>query len=192
VTGYKVDIKALEQTQKGIQDTLSELEHAGLGGAAEGRGFSGLKLSGLQLGPDGVTSALSDFCDRWSWGVRALVQDGNEIARRLGLSAGVYYQQEQYVQGVLKDAITAAMGNPHQSQAQTEQESWGQVVSDNPFTQVENADYSVTSFQQAAQHSEQVWSAEGTDLKQLGERVALGPAGDVVVEGEHITGKDVL
>ncbi|MGF1428933.1 hypothetical protein [Kitasatospora sp. LaBMicrA B282] len=162
---YQVDPNALANTAKGINDAIAELKKLGIDEAAEqGRGFSGLELTGMQVGNEGLRSAFSDFCERWSWGVRTLVHDGTEIATRLGLSAGKYYDQEQYASGVLKDVVNAAIGNPDLTQDQVESQSWSQVWGDNPYTQVENADYSKASFDKAAADSRATWKAEGKDV----------------------------
>jgi hypothetical protein len=72
--GFTVDRAALRQTAQGINDTIGALEKLGFNEEAEvGRGFSGLALSGLQVGHADLQGAFSGFCDRWSWGVRTLV-----------------------------------------------------------------------------------------------------------------------
>jgi hypothetical protein len=58
-----------------------------------------------------VASAFGSFCDRWSWGVRALVQDGNQFAERLGLSAGLYNDVENQVTGAIKELVVAGVGD---------------------------------------------------------------------------------
>jgi len=137
----------------------------GISEAAEvGRGFSGLALRGLQVGHQGLQSAFSTFCDRWSWGVRALVQDGNEVAQRLGLSAGLYHDMEQYAIGTFKDVANAAVGDPHASDQQVENQSWSQMM------QKDNPDYSGQSWQKAGQNMANTWKQEGRD-------VAEGPMG---------------
>jgi hypothetical protein len=72
--GYAVDRAALAETPQGLNGVIGPLKGLGLsetGGV--GRGFSELALSGLQAGNEDVASASGSFCDRWSWGVRALV-----------------------------------------------------------------------------------------------------------------------
>src|ERR1022692_560062 len=126
--GFTVDRAALRETAQGIKDTIGALGKLGFTEEASvGRGFSGLALSGLQVGNAGLQGAFSGFCDRWAWGVGSLVQDGNEIAVRLGLNAGVYADAEQYVVGQLKNVTDAAIGDPHLSDAQAEQGSWAQA-----------------------------------------------------------------
>ncbi|MFI6448120.1 hypothetical protein [Kitasatospora sp. NPDC050543] len=162
---YAVDPKALELAAAGINEAIAELKTLGIDESAEvGRGFSNIDLSGMQLGHAGLHGSFSAFSERWAWGVRTLVQDGNEIAVRLGLSAGLYHDQEQYVEGTLKDVVNAAMGNPDLTQEEVEKQSWGQTFADNPYTQVRDADFSPESAAKAAEHMEQTWRDEGRDL----------------------------
>jgi hypothetical protein len=165
IDGYQVDPQALQETAKGINDAIAELKTLGfVGEAMEGRGFGNIILGSDQLGHPGLASSFSDFTDRWGWGVRALIQDGNEIARRLGLSAGMYWEQEQYTEGALKDAVTSAMGNPHLTDEQAEQRSWSQTMSDNPVNDdLLHADYSAESSRQANADIAKTWTAEGMD-----------------------------
>ncbi|WP_051969989.1 hypothetical protein [Kitasatospora azatica] len=162
---YQVDPNALSNTAKGIGDAIAELKKLGISEAGEvGRGFSNVSLTGMQLGNPGLQGALDGFCERWSWGVRRLVHDGNDIALRLGLSAGMYYDQEQYASGALKDVVNAAMGNPNLTQEQVEAQSWDTTLKDNQFTQIGNADYSASSFDKAMLNSAATWDAEGADI----------------------------
>lgn len=125
--GFTVDRQALQETAQGINDTISALGKLGFAEEADvGRGFGGLALSGLQVGYEGLQSAFGDFCGRWSWGVRTMVQDGNQIAQRLGLSAGAYNNAEQTVIGSVKDLVDAGVGDPHMTDAQAAAASWSQ------------------------------------------------------------------
>ncbi|MGK4584396.1 hypothetical protein [Kitasatospora sp. HPMI-4] len=163
--GYQVDPEALKLTAAGINDAIAELKSIGMAEGAEvGRGFTELELTGMQLGNQDVKKAFDEFCERWSWGVRALVQAGNEIADKLHLSAGIYHDQEQYVSGVAKDVANAALGDPNLTREQVEGRSWGKTLSDNPYTQVRDADYSAKSFQDQAVHSAATWKNEEADL----------------------------
>jgi hypothetical protein len=170
--GFTVDRAALRETAQGISDTIGALGKLGfVEEAGVGRGFSGLALSGLQIGDAGLQGAFSGFCDRWSWGVRSLVQDGNEIAARLGLNAGVYADAEQYVAGVLKDVTDAAVGDPHLSDAQAAQGSWAQA--EGVASSRRPDDFSAAAWRQAGTQIGQTWQTEGRDI--LGG--PMGPAG---------------
>jgi hypothetical protein len=151
------DIKAtgLNEIAQGITLTLSELKGIGIDSAAGfGRGFSNLELSGLELGHDGLTSAFKSFCERWEWGVRALVGEGNHFAQAVGLSAGTLYETDQYVEGTLKIGANSLMGNPNASEDEITRMSWGELAQNNALA---HADYSKESFDRALQNSEQGW-----------------------------------
>ena len=179
--GYQVDPTLLQEAAQGINDTIGELKTLGISEAAEvGRGFSGLSLRGLQVGHQGLQGAFSSFCDRWSWGVRTLVQDGSEFAQRLGLSAGTYNDMEQYAIGVFKDAANSVAGDPHASDQQVENESWSQMMNkDMP-------DYSAKSWQQAGHDMANTWKQEGRDVmagqyginKTIADATGFGPQFD--------------
>ena len=76
-----------------------------------------MSLSGLQVGDAGLQAAFGGFCDRWSWGVRALMQDSNQFAVA-GPERREYANAERSVIGAVKDVVVAAVGDPHTSDAQ--------------------------------------------------------------------------
>lgn len=163
--GYEANPALLREAADGINATIAELKTLGISEAAEeGRGFGSLTLNGMQVGNQGLQSAFSGFCDRWSWGVRALVKDGNHIAQRLGLSAGAYYDAEQYAVGALKDAVNAVAGDPHASDQQVEGESLSQIVA------ADTPDYSAESWEKTGHNAARTWAGVGRD-------VAEGPMG---------------
>ncbi|GAA4880970.1 hypothetical protein [Kitasatospora terrestris] len=173
MAGYQVDPQALKSTADGINHSIEELKSIGIVENAEiGRGFDNLSMTGMQIGFADLQQVFDEFCERWAWGVRAMVQDGNQIAERLHLSAGLYHDQEQYISGVAKDVYSAAMGNPNLTQEQVEGRSWEETLKDNPISQVANADYSAQSFEAAANHSAAAWKNTEADL--LDSRIALG------------------
>ncbi|MFF4740318.1 hypothetical protein ACFY2W_31195 [Streptomyces sp. NPDC001262] len=170
--------EALDGITRGINATIGELKSIGTPGeAAVGRGFSELSLSGLESGHEGLTSALDDFCDRWEWGIRALLQDANAFAERVHLSAGYYHEVDSYLSGTMKVVANAGMGNPHLSEEQVGNMSWGQVASDNAFTQARDADFSAGSVKQQAQNAERVWSRTADDLMDSAETGGATPMG---------------
>ncbi|MCW7946878.1 hypothetical protein AAW14_34050 [Streptomyces hygroscopicus] len=168
------DIKAtgLNEIAQGITLTLGELKALGIDSAAEvGRGFSNLELSGLELGHDAATSAFKSFCERWEWGVRALVGEGNYFAQAVGLSAGTLYEEDQYVEGALKIGANSLMGNPNASEDDIAKMSWGDLARNNALA---HADYSQQSFEKALANSEQGWKDAGRDVMTSH---TLGPMG---------------
>jgi hypothetical protein len=163
--GFSVDRRALAETADGIKASIGALKGLGLDETAEvGRGFSGLSLSGLQAGHADLATAFGGFCDRWSWGVRSLVQDGDQFAARLGLSAGVYADTEQYLTGVAKHVTVAVAGDPHLSDGQAARASWSQdaaAVTGAPTPG------SGTTWAQVGQQAHQQWSQVGRDELKL-------------------------
>ncbi|MFJ6757484.1 hypothetical protein ACIQNK_20955 [Streptomyces sp. NPDC091273] len=160
-----VSKQALGQIAKGITDSLAELKELGsVGTASMGGGFTELGLSGLETGHAGLTSTLGTFCERWGWGVRSLVQQGNTFAMNVGLSAGVMHEQDQYIQGSFKVVTNAALGNPYASEKDVIDKDWGEVFADNPITQIRDADYSRESFDQATENGNEAWKTAVRDV----------------------------
>ncbi|MER6606471.1 hypothetical protein ABT282_11330 [Streptomyces sp. NPDC000927] len=154
--------EALAAIAKGIDLAHAELKDLGMvGEASAGRGFSDLGLSGLELGHGGLASEFRTFCDRWEWGVRALTQKGNNFALGVGLSAGAFAEQEQYVKDSFKIGVNSLNGNPHLSEDEVRNMSWdtisGQTAYDNP-------DFSGESALKAYGEVEQTWRDTGRDL----------------------------
>jgi hypothetical protein len=157
--GFAVDRAALAETAQGLNNVIGALQGLGFDETAEiGRGFSGLALSGLQAGDGNLTSAFGNFCDRWSWGVRALVQDGNQFAERLGLTAGLYNDVENEVTGAIKDVVVAGVGDPHMTDQQAAAASWSQDAAGLTGARTPGGDM---TWQQAGQAAEKQWEGVG-------------------------------
>ncbi|MGW2600697.1 hypothetical protein [Streptomyces klenkii] len=153
------DAAALGNIAKGINEAIGELKSLGTPGeAAVGRGFDELALSGVELGHEGLAAAFKTFCNRWDWGVRALVQDGSQFAERVGLAAGYYHEQDVYIRDSFKVGVNAAMGNPHLLEEDVEKKSMREILADNPINDFRNPDYSAESFRKAGENSSQVWA----------------------------------
>lgn len=129
-----------------------------------GRGFFDLSLTGMETGHDGLTSTLKTYCERWEWGVRSLVQQGNSFAQQVGLSAGVFHEQEQYIGGAFKVLTNSAMGNPYASEEEIINKDWGEVLSSSSYTHIRDADYSAESFQKSGENSMQAWKDTAWDV----------------------------
>lgn len=78
-----------------------------------GRGFALLALSPLQAGKASVQSTFETFCNRWSWGVRSLVQSANSLAQSVGLAAGRYQMMDEQAKNALKEVYSHLFSNPH-------------------------------------------------------------------------------
>ncbi|ARF61556.1 MULTISPECIES: hypothetical protein [Streptomyces] len=160
--GKDLQADGLALVAKGLTEALAELKELGMvGEAGAGRGFSDIALSGLELGHQGLTDDFKSFCERWEWGVRSLVNEGNGFALKTGLSAGTYYETEQYVEGSFKVVANAAIGNPYASEDEVTQQGWGDIAKSGAYGGV---DYSKESFDQALANSEQGWKDAGRDV----------------------------
>ncbi|MFE3543033.1 hypothetical protein ACFXK0_08685 [Nocardia sp. NPDC059177] len=143
----------MTQAAAGINGIISELSELGVGETgAVGRGFAQLTMSAMEAGKANVQACFETFAERWSWGVRALVQSGNEIAEVLDLSAGRYYEIDQQISSTFKQMFTHMAGNPHLSKADIEKMDWGEVWDNSNFNTARNPDYSVSSFTDAFSH----------------------------------------
>ncbi|WP_406269335.1 hypothetical protein OHT93_16165 [Streptomyces sp. NBC_00191] len=153
---------ALFAIAQGINLAHAELKDLGMiGEASAGRGFSDLALSGLELGHGGLSAGFKTFCDRWEWGVRALTIRGNGFAQGVGLSAGSFAEQEQYVKDSVKIGVNSLNGNPHLSEDEVKAMSWDKISTQSAF---DGADYSAESFSEVQKEVNQKWKNTGYDV----------------------------
>ncbi|MEU3601273.1 hypothetical protein ABZ714_21520 [Streptomyces sp. NPDC006798] len=149
---------AIARITTGINKALAELRELGMvGSASAGRGFSDIALSGVETGHDGLTSAFTTFCERWEWGVRGLIREANEFAEDVGLAAGAQFEAERYVHGSFKVLVNAGIGNPYASEDEIIAKDWGEVLAENPYNHVRDADYSDESSARADRAVEEIW-----------------------------------
>lgn len=156
-----IDPASVKKITSGLRAAVDELEAIGSGtGAGLGKGVSGLSMTGMEAGHYGLSVTFEDFCERWEWGVRALVQDANAIAAKLGLSAGILWEEEQYIEGTLKIVVNAGVGNPNASEDDIVNQGWGDVLTPDYLS----PDYSVESFERAGDEAGQTWKDTGRAL----------------------------
>ncbi|GLX54660.1 hypothetical protein Shyhy01_76090 [Streptomyces hygroscopicus subsp. hygroscopicus] len=171
--GKDLKTEGLALIAKGLNDALGELKELGIVYEADaGRGFDRVGLTGLQLGHDGLTGEFKSFCERWEWGVRALVAEGSGFAVRTGLAAGTYDDTENYVVGTFKDVANAAIGNPDASEEDVEKMGWGDIFTSSPYGG--NVDYSEKSFDEAWANSRQGWDDDARDFMDSPAAKAMG------------------
>ncbi|MFI5670013.1 hypothetical protein [Streptomyces sp. NPDC051704] len=151
----EVSPAAVASIQVGLRAAIAELRESGdAAGASQGAGFENLSMTGMETGHAGLATDFEDFCERWEWGVRALIQDASTLAANLGIAAGTMWEEDQYIQGAFKVAANAAYGNPHAGEDEIEQKSWGDIFS----ADVYKPDYSAESFEKGAQDIKKTWS----------------------------------
>jgi hypothetical protein len=122
-------VKALTDGLKGVMGELKEL--GGFGSdvtSQQGAGFGGMSMSGLEAGHGQLADSFEKFCERWEWGVRALVADANVLADKLGLAAGMVHEQDKYVSGTLKVGLNSLTGNPYATEDEVAKQSYGDIV----------------------------------------------------------------
>ncbi|MEU1122332.1 hypothetical protein ABZ371_01780 [Streptomyces sp. NPDC005899] len=167
MSGENADLQippeALAEIAKGIDLAHAELKDLGMiGQASTGRGFSDLALSGLELGHGGLTSEFETFCNRWEWGVRALTQKGNGFALGVGLSAGSFAEQEQYIKDSFKIGVNSLNGNPHASEDEVKAMGWDTIRAQSAY---DDPDYSWESMSQAQDEVNQTWKNTAYDAE---------------------------
>ncbi|GGS28627.1 hypothetical protein GCM10010269_79210 [Streptomyces humidus] len=161
--GEGMDIRlgreAVAKFTQGVGATIDELgELGGATGSVTGKGFSGLSMTGMEAGHHGLSVDFEDFCERWEWGVRALVGDASALANRLGLAAGTQWEHDQYVAGALKVGVNSVMGgNPHATEEEITRQNWGDVITPDSL----DPDWSAESWDRAGQEMEQTWKDTG-------------------------------
>ena len=105
------DKASVAKFTQGVGATIDGLgDLGGATGSVLGKGFSELAMTGMEAGHHGLSVDFEDFCERWEWGVRALVGDASALASRLGLAAGTQWEHDQYVEGTLKVGVNSVMG----------------------------------------------------------------------------------
>ncbi|MGW1980424.1 hypothetical protein, partial [Streptomyces sp. NPDC001889] len=156
-----VSPESVRRITAGLRSAVAELGEIGTGtGSLMGKGLSDLSMTGMETGHHGLSTDFEDFCERWEWGVRALVQDANTIAAKLGLAAGLVWEEDRYVEGTMKVAVNAAVGNPHASEDEIVGQGWGEVLRPDHL----DPDYSPESFERAADEAGRVWKDTGRAL----------------------------
>ncbi|MEU3918359.1 hypothetical protein ACFYW6_02850 [Streptomyces sp. NPDC002659] len=153
------DKASVAKFTQGVGATIDQLgELGGATGSVMGKGFSELSMTGMEAGHHGLSVDFEDFCERWEWGVRALVSDASAIANRLGLAAGTQWEHDQYVEGALKVGVNSVMGgNPHATEEEITQQGWGDVFTPDYL----DPDWSAESWDRAGQEMEQTWKDTG-------------------------------
>ncbi|MGW0605411.1 hypothetical protein [Streptomyces sp. NPDC002640] len=161
------DKASVAKFTQGVGATIDQLgDLGGATGSVMGKGFSSLAMTGMEAGHHGLSVDFEDFCERWEWGVRALVGDASAIANRLGLAAGTQWEHDQYVEGTLKVGVNAlAGGNPHATEEEIAQQGWGEVFKPDYL----DPDWSGESWERAGQEMEQTWKDTGRTLMTEGQ-----------------------
>ncbi|MEU4965389.1 hypothetical protein [Streptomyces smyrnaeus] len=164
--GVNWNEESLGLIEKGLKGAIDELKASGSSATSslQGAGFEELSLTGMEAGDGGVAVDFEDFCEKWEWGVRALVQNANGLAERLGLSAGMAYEEDQYAAGALKVGLNSILvtGNPHATEEEITKQGWGDIV------KPDAPDWSGESWDKAGEDIKQDWKDTGRELTTKG------------------------
>lgn len=112
----KVPESTVSTLTKAIRDALKELKGVGTAvDAAQGSGFEEMSLTKMEVGDHALAGSFEGFCEQWEWGVRGLMADADAVADRLGLSAGMTWEEDRYRGTKIKGAFNALSpaGNPY-------------------------------------------------------------------------------
>ncbi|MFG2293301.1 hypothetical protein [Streptomyces sp. NPDC048603] len=164
----QISAQAVQGVQSGLRAAISELRESGAdaGGASMGAGFEDLSMTGMEAGHPGLATDFEDFCERWEWGVRSLVQNASVLAARMGIAAGTLWEEDQYRHGSLKVLVNSLYGNPYASEDEVEKKPWGDFAK-LPW-EVYKPDWSVEDFDQARKDMGQTWKDTGRELEENG------------------------
>ncbi|GAA2358799.1 hypothetical protein [Streptomyces cuspidosporus] len=155
----KLDKEALQDITKGLRAAISELKDIGTAtDAVMGAGFEELSLTSMEAGHNGLAKDFEDFCERWEWGVRGLIQDANKLAKKVGLAAGMQWEEDRYIEGTYKVVANSLTGNPHLSEEEVTQKDWGEIYS------AWRPDYSKESYDKASEEIKATWQATGDKI----------------------------
>jgi hypothetical protein len=163
---------------QGLRGAIGELKGVASTEDAEmGAGFGSLSMTGMEAGDPGLADDFGDFCDRWEWGVRALLQNASGLAGRVGLAAGTQWEEDQYLQGTFKVVVNAAVGDPHATDDQVARENWHQVLDPGAY----EPDYGTDSGRTAVHDMGRTWRETGEQVSGHGIIGALH---------DHLPGQD--
>jgi hypothetical protein len=186
--GLKVQPEVLQQAAKGIDGVIDGLSGTPVVGSytgQTGRGFGDLALSGEQMSRPEAKAAMDDFCERWEWGMRALVQTANDIAHHLHLGAGMYERQDEYNADAFKDFANDLYGDPS-LQKESVRDAAGNIIVkgtddmsaselfDHNVDRITHPDVSRDAFAAVKDDVENNVRSVASDLPQVGHNVLLG------------------
>lgn len=168
--GYDVSPEILTNAAKGIADVINELTELGVAQTAnQGRGLELMVMFRTTIGHDGLTEAWGDFLQRWEYGVRGLVQEGDKFANKLH-DAGIGYEHHDIgASEIFKRAAFDLAGDPRGDSAQAMEMSWGQL-GDATVGRLIDPDYSPESFENAGQDAIAAAEQAGDDITSIPDR----------------------
>ncbi len=178
----------MDKASAGINGVIDALGQTGVGSgysAGLGRGYGDLDLDGKTIGHADPKDGLEEYCDRWEWGVRALVTGAAELSKGLGLGASHYEREEEWAANQLKDWAMDLVGDPNLTAEQIKEMSLGDLW-DHNRNAVTNPQWALTP--EEMQRHKEFFSATGStfldDMGTIGKH-AVNPTSQITdaVEG---------
>lgn len=169
MNGFGVDLGAMGQAIKGINDTVAALKEIAPDGGhlASTTSTFGMLCPGQdECGDEVLADALEEFFDRWRWGLRHLVKEGTEMVSALTDTKTVYEQAEDKV----KEAFQLLLGNPNSHDDPTKR-SWEDLARSGL-----NQTTPGTQWDKATKGAADAWDSSVEDV--LGEETSFKKAGD--------------
>ena len=184
----------------GINGVIDGLGDTGVGSiytAGSGSGFGDLTMDGKTIGHADPQSGLSTYCQRWEWGVRALVRGARKISTALKMGASSYEREDKYNSNNLKSWANDVAGDPNlQRQSYTDANgnkvkgtddmSAGELLEHNKNA-LTHPDWEITAADREAidKTYEESWNSIKADAPALGERIK-DPLGSLVGDGKDL------
>ncbi|TCK20143.1 type VII secretion target [Pseudonocardia endophytica] len=159
-SGYRAAPAAMRDAADGIDGLVGELGTLTTAGrAGAGRGVAALELDPDQVGHDELAAAFATFCERWEWGVRALVQSGTEMAEGLRESSKAYENADAETGSLFSRLLSDAVGDPRADPEQAARRTPEEILRD---------DSPDSSWSDAGRSMADTWSAVGKDVLDTG------------------------
>lgn len=114
MTGFSVDLDALDAAAQGARNLVAELAAInGWGGAgqaygANGRGLDALVDDAPRVGGDGssLRGALVAFGRKWEWGNQKLIEAAQSVAEALTETVGEYRARDRQAADEIRRAVS--------------------------------------------------------------------------------------
>ncbi|MFJ8932116.1 hypothetical protein ACIRLA_36660 [Streptomyces sp. NPDC102364] len=101
---FYVDIEALKNAGLGAADLMALLES---------HRVENIDRDADAMGHEGLSAALTSFCERWALGVKNLTKDGQGLSRNLIDTAGAYLEVDHQVAADMERIAQSTQGGAH-------------------------------------------------------------------------------
>ncbi|ALG13254.1 hypothetical protein [Kibdelosporangium phytohabitans] len=114
MSGYTIDLGAMNNAYSGIKDTLGQLRELGIKGMEEsGESIESLELDEDVTGHEAISDRVEEVLMRAHYALRDLLDDGDDILDKLKETLSVYQKMEteatsgfEQLWGVFEDTVT--------------------------------------------------------------------------------------